>query len=213
MSTTLVKICGLTRVEDVEAAGRAGAGALGFVFAASPRQVSAETASRLVAHVPPGILRVGLFLDQERPEIERVIGTVPLDILQFHGSETEAQCRFYGLPWLKAVAVEDAASVSRAESAYPGAMGLLLDSHTAGRRGGTGKVFDWALSGRSSKPLWLAGGLNAANVAQAIRIVRPFAVDVSSGVESAPGIKDAGRIAKFMEAVRKVDLEGQDNDR
>jgi len=205
MTGVKVKICGLTRDEDVKAAIAAGADAIGFVFTASPRRISIDTAIRLSSYVPRGILRVGLFLDQDRSEIDRVINSVSLDVLQFHGSETEQECSGFGLPWLKAVAMENADSASRAESGYPAAMGLLLDSHAAGKRGGSGKVFDWSLSRPVAKPVWLAGGLDAANVARAIRIVRPFAVDVSSGVEAAPGIKDTSRIQAFIKAVREVD--------
>jgi phosphoribosylanthranilate isomerase len=202
-----VKICGLTRDEDVKAAVAAGADAIGFVFTASPRRISIDTAIRLSSYVPKGVLRVGLFLDQDRSEIDQVINSVSIDVLQFHGSETEQECRVFGLPWLKAVAMENAESAKQAESEYPGAMGLLLDSHATGKRGGSGKVFDWSLSRPIAKPIWLAGGLNSANVTQAIHVVRPFAVDVSSGVEAAPGIKDASRIRTFIKAVRKVDNE------
>lgn len=202
-----IKVCGLTRVEDVKAAIDAGADVLGFVFTASPRRISADTAIRLLACVPEGILRVGLFLDQDKSEINHVVSSVPLDVLQFHGSESETECSTYGLPWLKAVAMENAESAKRAESAYPGAMGLLLDSHKTGNRGGSGKIFDWSLSTQISKPVWLAGGLHADNVAQAIRAVRPYAVDVSSGVEAAPGIKDANRMSAFIKAVKEVESE------
>ncbi len=207
MSSIKVKICGLTRDEDVKAAVAAGADAIGFVFTASPRRISIDTAIRLSSYVPKGVLRVGLFLDQDRSEIDRVINSVSLDVLQFHGSETEQECCVFGLPWLKAVAMENAESAKQAESDYPGAMGLLLDSHATGKRGGSGKVFDWSLSRPIAKPIWLAGGLNSTNVAQAIHVVRPFAVDVSSGVEAAPGIKDASRIHTFIKAVREVDNE------
>lgn len=207
MSSIKIKICGLTRDEDVKAAVAAGADAIGFVFTASPRRISINTAIRLSSYVPEGVLRVGLFLDQDRSEIDRVINSVSLDVLQFHGSETEQECRVFGLPWLKAVAMENAESAKQAESDYPGAMGLLLDSHATGKRGGSGKVFDWSLSRSIAKPIWLAGGLNSANVAQAIRVVRPFAVDVSSGVEAAPGIKDASRILTFIKAAREFDNE------
>jgi len=207
MSSIKVKICGLTRDEDVKAAVAAGADAIGFVFTASPRRISIDTAIRLSSYVPKGVLRVGLFLDQDRSEIDQVINSVSIDVLQFHGSETEQECCVFGLPWLKAVAMENAESAKQAESEYPGAMGLLLDSHATGKRGGSGKVFDWSLSRPIAKPIWLAGGLNSANVAQAIHVVRPFAVDVSSGVEAAPGIKDASRIRTFIKAVRKVDNE------
>jgi len=212
MSSIKVKICGLTRDEDVKAAVAAGADAIGFVFTASPRRISINTAIRLSSYVPKSVLRVGLFLDQDRSEIDRVINSVSLDVLQFHGSETEQECRVFGLPWLKAVAMENAESAKQAESDYPGAMGLLLDSHATGKRGGSGKVFDWSLSRPMAKPIWLAGGLNPANVARAIHIVRPFAVDVSSGVEAAPGIKDASMIRTFIKAVREVDNEARNGE-
>ena len=202
-----IKICGLTRDEDVRSAIAAGADAVGFVFTDSPRRISIDTAIRLMSYVPEDVLRVGLFLDQDRSEIARVVNSVPLDMLQFHGSETETECSAFDLPWLKAVAMENAESVMQAERDYPGAMGLLLDSHTTGKRGGSGKVFDWSLSRPLTKPVWLAGGLNAENVGQAIRVVRPYAVDVSSGVEVAPGIKDALRIMTFIKAVREVKYE------
>ena len=207
MNTVKVKICGLTRDEDVNAAVTAGADVLGFVFTESPRRISINTAIRLSGYVPAGVLRVGLFLDQNRSEIDQVLDSVPLDILQFHGRETQQQCSVFNLPWLKAVAMDNAGSAKLAETEYPGALGLLLDSHTAGKRGGSGKVFDWSLSAPLSKPVWLAGGLNTENVARAIRTVRPFAVDVSSGVESAPGIKDSARINDFIKAVREVENE------
>lgn len=207
MSRVRIKICGLTREEDVRAAAAAGADVLGFVFTQSPRQITIDTAIHLLRCVPNGVLRVGLFLNQDRSEIDRVIDSVPLDVLQFHGSESAAECEVYGLPWLKAVSMKNTGSALQAESDYPGAMGLLLDSHKAGKRGGSGRVFDWSFSTPASKPVWLAGGLHADNVAQAIGTVRPFAVDVSSGVESAPGIKDAGRIAAFVRAVREVENE------
>lgn len=207
MSRVKIKICGLTRVEDVQAAIDAGADAVGFVFAASPRRISIDCAMRLSSYVPGGVLRVGLFLDQDRSEIERVVRSVPLELLQFHGSETELECSVFRLPWLKAVAMEGAESVTQAERDFPAAAGLLLDSHSKGHCGGSGKVFDWSLSTPVTKPVWLAGGLNADNVGQAIRAVRPFAVDVSSGVETKPGIKDASLIKAFVKAVREAENE------
>jgi len=200
-----IKICGLTRDEDVKATIAAGADAVGFVFTNSPRRISTDTALRLCSHVPKGVLRVGLFLDQDRSEIDRVVNSVPLDVLQFHGSETEQECSIYGRPWLKAVAMEHAGSAQQAERDFPGAMGLLLDSHKTGKRGGSGKVFDWSMSGSLSKPMWLAGGLNVDNVVQAMQAVRPYAVDVSSGVEASPGIKNASRIKAFIKTVRELE--------
>lgn len=210
MTRVRVKICGLTRVEDVKSAIEAGADAVGFVFTRSPRRISAETAAGLVNYVPKGVLSVGLFMNQDRSEIGQVVNSVPLDVLQFHGSETERECSAFDLPWLKAVAMENAESARQAERDFPNAMGLLLDSHTAGKRGGSGKVFDWSLSRPVSKPVWLAGGLNVENVTRAIRIVKPFAVDVSSGVEVSPGIKDASRMMAFIDAVREVEIEGSE---
>ena len=202
MNNVKIKICGLTRDEDVKTACAAGVDAVGFVFTHSPRRISINTAIRLLSYVPGEVLSVGLFLDQDSSEIKRVVDAVPLDVLQFHGRESAAECNAYNLPWLKAVAMENTESVEQAERNYPAAMGLLLDSHTIGKPGGSGKVFDWSLSRPLAKPVWLAGGLNAENVGQAIRIVRPYAVDVSSGVESAPGIKDKSRILAFVKAVR-----------
>ena len=207
MNKVHVKICGLTRDEDVKAAVMAGADAIGFVFTSSPRRISVDTAIRLVSYVPEDVLRVGLFLDQDRSEIEHVVNSVPLDVLQFHGSETEQDCSVFDLPWLKAIAMEHTGSAVQAETRYPGAMGLLLDSHSKGKPGGSGKVFDWSLSGSLSKPVWLAGGLNADNVNQAIHTVKPFAVDVSSGVETSPGVKDASLIKRFIEVVRALENE------
>ena len=207
MSRVNIKICGLTRDEDVQVVVEAGVDAIGFVFTKSPRRISIDTAIRLISYVPGDVLRVGLFLNQDSAEIAQVVNSVPLDVLQFHGSETEQECSVFDLPWLKAVAMEDAESVRRAEHDYPGAMGLLLDSHVAGKRGGSGKVFDWSLSKPVAKPVWLAGGLNAGNVGEAIRLVRPYAVDVSSGVELAPGIKDRSMILNFVKAVREVENE------
>jgi len=207
MNRVKVKICGLTRPEDVQAAVRAGADAIGFVFTASPRRITIERALELSAYATRRVLRVGLFLDQDRSDIERVTAALPLDILQFHGSETEQECSVFRLPWLKAVAMEDADSVIRAERDFPGAAGLLLDSHSKGKRGGSGQLFDWSLVRPAMKPIWLAGGLNADNVKQAIHTVRPYAVDVSSGVETEPGIKDSSRINAFVKAVRQAEVE------
>ena len=201
----------MTRAGDVKTAVLSGVDAIGLVFAASPRRISIETATRLCSCIPEGVLRVGLFQNQHSSEIQEVLSTVDLDVLQFHGDESEQECDAFGLPWLKAVAMENADSIHQAEGEYPAAMGLLLDSHSAGKQGGSGKVFDWSLSTPASKPIWLAGGLNANNVAGAIRIVRPYAVDVSSGVELSPGIKDAEQIRTFIQSVRDVENENSGN--
>jgi phosphoribosylanthranilate isomerase len=212
MKRILVKVCGLTRSEDVAVAVAAGVDALGFVFTASPRRVSAQKACELGRIIPSGVLRIGLFLNQDRDEVARVVDTVELDMLQFHGNETEEQCNGFGLPYIKAVSMQDSHSAEQAEREYPGASGLLLDSHLAGKPGGSGKIFDWSLTKPGSKPVWLAGGLNAENVGQAIERVRPYAVDVSSGVESSPGIKDAAKIDAFVRAVRCKEQELMSDD-
>lgn len=211
MSPVKIKICGLTRVEDVKTVVAAGVNAIGFVFTASPRRISAQKAVQLSRYIPDGVLRVGLFLNQPRTEIEAVLNDVALDVLQFHGSESEQDCNAFGIPYLKAVAMTDAQSAKQAERDYPTAMGLLLDSHTVDKPGGSGHVFDWTMSQLLNRQVWLAGGLNADNVELAIRTVKPWAVDVSSGVEASPGIKDATKINAFVLAVNKAASRMQDD--
>jgi len=210
MNQVKIKICGLTRVEDVKTVVAAGVDAIGFVFTASPRRISAQKAEQLSRHIPDGVLRVGLFLNQPGTEIEKVLNDVALDVLQFHGSESEQDCMAFGIPYLKAVAMMDEQSVKQAEREYPTAMGLLLDSHTVDKPGGSGHVFDWTMSQPSNQQVWLAGGLNADNVEFAIRTVKPYAVDVSSGVEASPGMKDAAKINAFVLAVKKAVRQMQD---
>jgi len=199
-----IKICGLTRVEDVKGAVAAGVDAIGFVFTASPRLVSAQQAEKLSRYVPADVLRVGLFLNQTRDEITEVLSVMKPDILQFHGSENEQFCKGFGIPYLKAVVMKDEYSVAQAERDYPSAAGLLLDSHEVDKPGGSGKAFDWSLSRAQNKQIWLAGGLNAENVSAAIRTVKPYAIDVSSGVEASPGLKDLNRMNAFVLAARKA---------
>jgi len=210
MSQVKIKICGLTRVEDVKAVVAAGVNAIGFVFTDSPRRISAQQAVQLSRYIPDGVLRVGLFLNQPRTEIEEVLNAVALDVLQFHGSESEQDCNAFGIPYLKAVAMTDEQSAKQAERDYPTAMGLLLDSHTVDKPGGSGHVFDWTMSQPLNQQVWLAGGLNADNVEQAIRTVKPYAVDVSSGVEASPGMKDPAKIDAFVMAVNKAASRMQD---
>jgi len=202
MQDVKVKICGLTREQDVQASVMAGADAIGFVLTRSPRQITAARANELSLLVPAGVLKVGLFLNQSRAEIEQVLNTVSLDILQFHGTESAEDCRQFDLPYLKSVSMLDGSALKIAAIDYPDAAGLLLDSHVAGKVGGSGKVFDWSLISKGSIPLWLAGGLNQDNVAAAMQQAQPFAVDVSSGVESSPGIKCAEKIVAFINAAR-----------
>jgi phosphoribosylanthranilate isomerase len=204
LRATRVKICGLTRIADVGAAVDAGADALGFVFAAgSKRVLSPETAGALCRAVPAFVSRVGLFQDQDAAHVEQVLRRVPLSLLQFHGREDASFCRQFGLPYIKAVAMSSPEDLAVAESAFDDAAGLVLDSHQPGRPGGTGATFDWKLIGECRLPLILAGGLNPGNVARAVRQVRPWAVDVSSGVESAAGIKDANAMRDFIREARR----------
>ena len=204
MTQLKIKICGLTRIEDVKDAVAAGVDAIGFVFTTSPRCVSAQQAARLCRYIPDDVLRVGLFLNQSQEEVTRVLNVIKPDILQFHGSESEQFCMGFGIPYLKAVAMKDEHSVPQAEREYPSATGLLLDSHEVDKPGGSGKAFDWSLSQASNKQIWLAGGLNADNISTAIRVVKPYAIDVSSGVEASPGHKDLKQMNIFVLAARKA---------
>ena len=197
MSPVQVQNCGLTRVGDVEMAIGAGADAVGFVFAASPRRVHGAAAARLAQAAAGRARCVGLFMDPEAAEVEQVLDAVGLDLLQFHGREDNDFCRSFGVPFLKAISMLDA-NAERAILSYPDAEGVLLDSHAPGGAGGTGKTFDWSRRVRSDKPIWLAGGLNPDNVAEAVLRFQPQAVDVSSGVESSPGVKDEARVRHFI---------------
>jgi phosphoribosylanthranilate isomerase len=204
MSAVRSKICGITRIEDALAAAEAGADAIGLVFyAKSPRAVSVEQARAIIAQLPPFITTVGLFVNVSRCELNEILEVVPLDLLQFHGDETPEQCDGFHRPWIKALRVRPGDDLEAACKAYHKASGILLDTYVAGVPGGTGEAFDWSLvPERLSKPIILAGGLSADNVAQAIAQVRPYAVDVSGGVEAQKGIKDHDKIAAFIRAVR-----------
>ena len=215
---THVKICGITRVEDGLAAARAGADAIGFVFwPGTLRVVAAEQARAIATALPPFVTVVGLFVDPEPEHVRAMLAVAPLDVLQFHGHESPELCRAFGRRYVKAVPVDEwAAKAGLLEYAarYPDASGLLFDAPPSdGLPGGTGRTFDWdALPRNLARPVVLSGGLSAANVAEAIRRVRPWAVDVSSGVEAigpdgkpAKGMKDPERIRSFIEEVRNAD--------
>jgi len=206
MSNVRSKICGITRIEDALAAAEAGADAIGFVFyAKSPRAVDVRQARAIIAALPPFVTTVGLFVNASRCELNEILEVVPLDLLQFHGDETPADCEGYHRPWIKALRVRPGDDLEAACQLYSGARGILLDTYVAGVPGGTGEAFDWSLvPARLSKPIILAGGLSAANVGQAIAQVRPYAVDVSGGVEQAKGIKSAAKIEAFMQAVKQA---------
>ena len=205
MHRTRIKICGLTREEDVRAAVIAGADAIGFVFyPPSPRFVSFERAAELARLIPPFVTTVGLFVNAGRDYVENALDAVPLQVLQFHGDETEADCLGYGLPYIKAGRMRPGLDLLKYAASFPCAQGLLLDAFVEGYGGG-GETFDWSLipSGLPL-PLILSGGLHAGNVAEAVRCVQPWAVDVSSGVEAAKGIKDADRITELVAGVQNA---------
>jgi len=196
---TRIKICGITRVEDALAAAAAGADAIGLVFADSPRRVSIEQARAVCAALPPFITTVGLFVDAPESRVREILGQVPLDLLQFHGCETPEDCQQYGRPYIRAIRMQAGVDLRAEAQRFQRAAGLLLDSHHPQKAGGTGESFDWALVPRDlGKPVVLAGGLTPENVARAIAVARPYAVDVSSGVEQGKGIKDAAKVAAFI---------------
>lgn len=201
-----IKICGITRIEDALAAADAGADAIGLVFhAASPRAVSAEQAATIVRALPPFITSVGLFVDASEQQINEVLSQVPLDLLQFHGDEPDAFCQRFGRPYLKALRVRSGDDLDALAANWPGASGILLDSYKPGVPGGTGETFDWSLiPAQRDWSLVLAGGLNAANVRQAIGLTTPWAVDISGGVEASKGIKDASKINAFIQEVKRA---------
>ncbi len=205
MTVTRVKICGITSSEDALAAVAAGADALGFVFyAKSPRAVSPEQAAAIIRCLPPFVSSVGLFVNAERASIDTTVACCGLDVIQLHGDESPQDSLYPGRRVIKALRIKDAASLETA--AEYEVSGLLLDAWSAQLYGGSGEVFDWSLlkDFASSHPVILAGGLNPQNVAQAVRQVRPYAVDVSSGVELSPGKKDLLKVVEFIRQVRSV---------
>jgi phosphoribosylanthranilate isomerase len=205
---TAVKICGITRAEDALVAAHAGAHAIGMIFyPGSPRRVSHDIARQVVDALPAFVTTVALFVDAHPSDVERVIRDVKPQLLQFHGDETPEYCAGFGLPYIKAARVRQGTDLLQYARRYPTAKGLLLDAFVDGNHGGTGSTFDWALiPDQLPLPLILAGGLHQDNVADAIRRVRPWAVDVSSGVEATKGIKDAAKIAAFIRGVRNADV-------
>jgi phosphoribosylanthranilate isomerase len=216
---TRIKICGITRVEDGLAAARAGADAIGLVFwRGTPRAVGFAAAREIALALPPFVSVVGLFVDPSPGEVDAALAEVPLDALQFHGAEPPELCRRFRRPYLKAIAVKEAVDLLEYAARYGDAAGLLFDAYRDGDLpGGTGHTFDWSrlsadVRARLPRPLVLSGGLDAANVGRAIRELRPWAVDVSSGVEEREpdgkprrGLKDAARIAAFVQGVRNAD--------
>jgi len=207
-----IKFCGLTREADVDSALELGVDFIGLVFASrSPRRVALEQAATLRSRVTGTTKVVALVMDNPREEIDAIVAAIAPDILQFHGAETDGFCAAFSLPFWKAVAMGGVAQTVSPEALsercaqWPSASALLFDGHAAGEPGGSGQRFDWnRLAGGFDKPFLLAGGLDAGNVERALAIARPWGVDVSSGVESAPGVKDPTRMRAFVEAVRRV---------
>ena len=206
MTRTRIKICGLTREADVDAAVEAGADAVGFVrYTGSRRHVEADRAARLARRLPPFVTPVLLFVNAAPAEVADAIARLPHALLQFHGDESPADCDACGHAYLRAVRMRAGVDLLDCARRFPRALALLLDAHVEGY-GGAGKAFDWSLIPPGvGVPVVLSGGLNPANVTDGVRRVRPWAVDVSSGVESAPGVKDAALMRRFCQAVRDAD--------
>ena len=211
---TRVKICGITRVADALAAAHSGADAIGLVFyERSPRHVSIVQAKQLAGALPPFVTVVGLFVNAEAAFVREVLASVPLDMLQFHGEESPEFCAQFTRPYFKAIRVKAGVDLLQCAARFHTAKGLLLDAHVEGIAGGTGATFDWALIPKQLPlPVILSGGLDAQNVAAAIKQVRPYAVDVSSGVEAGgmeagKGSKDAAKIAAFINEVKQTDVQ------
>lgn len=202
--SVLVKICGITNLEDGLAAAEAGADAVGFVFhPASPRFIATDVAARILTQLPPSLVKVGLFVDAPEELVVRAIGECGFNLLQFHGEESPEYCLQFGVMTMKAFRIRDEASLAALDN-YP-TDAWLLDAYSPEAPGGTGKTFNWELAVqavRRGKPVFLAGGLTPENVAEAVRQVRPYAVDVSSGVESAPGKKDPAKVRAFIRAAK-----------
>lgn len=204
MPVVRCKICGITRVEDALAAVEAGADAIGLVFyAKSPRAVTVPQAQAILAALPPFVTTVGLFVDCARSELNAILDVLPLDLLQFHGDESPAACEGFRRPYIKALRVKPGDDIAARIGLYGSAAGVLLDTFVPGVPGGTGEAFDWSLVPHGLRmPIILAGGLTAGNVRAAIEQVRPYAVDVSGGVEASKGLKDSDKIHAFVHAVR-----------
>ncbi|QPK63856.1 phosphoribosylanthranilate isomerase [Methylomonas sp. LL1] len=197
---TRVKICGFTQVEDALAAAGLGVDAIGLVFyPPSPRNVSISRAKAIVQALPAFVTVVGLFVDAEPAWIDEVLAEVNIDCLQFHGDETPEECKLFGKPYIKAIRMKPDTQLAEIEQHYAGAAGLLLDAYHPGVQGGSGSGFDWDMIPPDCQlPIILAGGLSPDNAALAVQRVRPYALDVSSGVEAAKGIKDAAKMADFI---------------
>lgn len=205
MSRVRIKFCGITRAEDAQFAADLGVDALGFVFTRQSRRfIEPAVAARIMRELPPFVTSVALFMDDEPAWIKQVVSMARPQLLQFHGAESASECAAYGMPYMKAVPMATVTDVASYAVGFPGATGFLLDAHASGEPGGQGARFDWSERPPCDRPMILAGGLDADNVGEAIRRMRPFAVDVSSGIESAPGIKDCKRMQDFVTAARNT---------
>lgn len=205
---TRIKFCGITRAEDAATAVSLGVDALGFVLVpASPRAIAPDAAAAIRRNFPPLVSAVALFRNAEPAFVREAIKTLKPDIAQFHGDEDVAYCESFGIPYFKAVAMADPQDLPKLAKTFASATALLLDGHDAKSMGGSGQTFDWSRVQPVNKPLILAGGLKPGNVADGIAQARPFAVDVSSGIESSPGIKDSEKMRAFALAVRRADQE------
>lgn len=207
MMATAVKICGITSAGDARIAAQAGAHAIGLVFhPASPRHVTPEQARAVIAALPPFVTAVGLFVDADPQSLRATIDAVPLQLLQFHGDESPEYCAGFGLPWIKAIRVRQGVDLLQCSRRFRAARGLLLDAFHDQHHGGTGQTFDWSMIPPDLPlPIVLAGGLTPDTVGPAVRQVRPWAVDVSSGVERSKGVKDPAKVAAFIRGVRDAD--------
>jgi phosphoribosylanthranilate isomerase len=202
-----IKVCGITNPEDALAAAELGTDAIGFVFAPSPRQVSPRAAQEIIKNLPPRVLTVGVFVNEDPESVVSTADLCGLDLLQFHGKETSGYCRQFGRRVIKAVRVQSEDDLE-ACSEYNGVVEtFLLDTYVVGQSGGTGVTFDWNIAHTARKygRIILAGGLNPDNVTAAIRVAEPYGVDASSGLEQKPGIKDHAKIAKFIQEVREAE--------
>lgn len=200
---TRVKICGITRCQDAEFAAEMGVDAIGLVFfEASPRAVTIAQAKKIVAVLPPFVSVVALFVDAAASTVNDCLAALPIDILQFHGNESQEYCAQFSRPYLKAIRMREGIDLAAKAEIYDDAFALLLDSYQPGVQGGTGQTFDWSMIKKIDKPIILAGGLTAENVGEAIKRVQPFAVDVSGGVEEEKGIKAQTKINAFMQEVK-----------
>jgi len=204
---TRIKICGIREAAHARVAAEAGADAIGLnFFRQSSRYIAPDSAARIAADLPPFVMAVGLFVNSAEGEVRGILEEVPLDLLQFHGDETPAFCESFGKPWIRVARMEAGIDLVECAHRFSRARALILDAHVPGQPGGTGKTFDWADIPRGLPiPLILSGGLTSSNVGQAVREVRPWAVDVSSGVEASRGVKDPRKIVEFIRSVQSED--------